>query len=183
MAYTVSCTILLLCGFEFGERLVRVSSGWHLETLMTLERNGEFPCSEFSTRFGCVHTNRVESGRVQFSPVILTKTWKRLCGLPTTAAAAVRTHQQGRVAACSIFVSQTPVIGRDGRNECTEAHFLLKDHEAIYDASHCEHRKGDELASLWTKIAEVMGVGRWSVSVFCFLLWRKRCSKQQQQQH
>jgi len=52
----------------------------------------------------------------------------------TMAAAAVRTHRQSRVqshescrvksldAACFIFVSQTPVIGRDGRNGCREAY-------------------------------------------------------------
>jgi hypothetical protein len=38
-----------------------------------------------------------ESSRVQSSPVRLTKTQQRLCGLLTMAAAAVRTHQQSRV--------------------------------------------------------------------------------------
>jgi len=48
-------------------------------------------------------------------------------------------------AACSIFVSQTLVIGRDGcylEEEMDVEKFILlvKDHEAIYDASRCEHR-------------------------------------------
>ena len=72
------------------------------------------------------------------------------------AAAAVRTYQQSRVeshescrvtsldAACSLFVSQTLVIGRDGylEEEIDVEKFILlvKDHEAIYYASRCEHR-------------------------------------------
>ena len=110
---------------------------------MTLERNDEFPYSEFSTRLGCVHTKQ---SRVQFSTVRLTKTRKWLCGLPTTAAAAAPTQQQGRVAVCFIFVSQTPVIGRDVKNGCTGAQFFVKDHKAIYDASRCEHRNRNQLA-------------------------------------
>ena len=35
---------------------------------MTLERNDEFPYSEFSRRLGCVHTNRVESSPIQSIP-------------------------------------------------------------------------------------------------------------------
>ena len=48
-------------------------------------------------------------------------------------------------AACSIFVSQTLVIRRDGC--CLEEEMdveknilLVKDHEAIYNVSRCEHR-------------------------------------------
>ena len=98
-----------------------------------------------------------ESSRVQSSPVRLTKTRQWLCGLLTMAAAAVSTHQQSRVeshescrvmrldATCSIFVSQTPVIGRDGcclekEIDVEELILLVKDHEAIYDASRREHR-------------------------------------------
>jgi len=76
------------------------------------------------------------------------------------AAAAVRTHQQSRVeshescrvrsldAACSVFVSQTLVIGRDGcyleeEMDVEKLILLVKDHEAIFDASRCEHRNRD----------------------------------------
>jgi len=76
------------------------------------------------------------------------------------AAAAVPTHQQSRVepqescrvksldAACSIFVSQTLVIGHDGcylEEEVDEEKLihLVKDHEAIYDASRWEHVDDD----------------------------------------
>ena len=85
--------------------------------------------------------------------------WQALCALLTMAAAAVRTHQQSRVksrescrvksldAACSIFVSQTLVIGRDGcyleeEMGTEKLILLLKNHEAIYDALRCEHRNG-----------------------------------------
>ena len=69
------------------------------------------------------------------------------------AAAAVSTHRQSRVesshvsldAACSIFVIQTLVIGRDGcylegEMDVEKLILLVKGHEAIYDASRCEHR-------------------------------------------
>ena len=82
-----------------------------------------------------------ESSRVQSSPVRLTKTRQWLFSLLSMAAAAVRTHQERRGesspvqsssvqsspvqsyescrvksldAACSIFVSQTLVVGRNG---------------------------------------------------------------------
>jgi len=67
------------------------------------------------------------------------------------AAKAVRTQQQSRVeshescrvkrfdAASSVFISQNPVIGRDERN-VDKIILLVKDHEAINDASRCEHR-------------------------------------------
>ena len=46
--------------------------------------------------------------------------------------------------ACSIFVSQTLVIVRDGcylkeEIDAEKLILLVKDHEAIYDASRCEH--------------------------------------------
>jgi len=70
------------------------------------------------------------------------------------AVAAVHTHQQSRVeshescrvksldAACSIFVSQTLVIGLYGcyleeEMDVEKLSLLVKDHEAIYDASRC----------------------------------------------
>jgi hypothetical protein len=37
---------------------------------------------------------------------------------------------------------------------------LVKDHEAIFDASRCEHRNRDYMASVWQKIAQKMGVGK-----------------------
>jgi len=72
----------------------------------------------------CLHTSRVESSRVE-------------------------SHESCRVksfdAACYIFVSQTQVIGRDGcyleeEMDVEKLILLVKDHEAIYDASLCEHR-------------------------------------------
>jgi rRNA pseudouridine-1189 N-methylase Emg1 (Nep1/Mra1 family) len=37
---------------------------------------------------------------------------------------------------------------------------LVKDHEAIFDASRCEHRNRDYIASVWEKIAQEMGEGK-----------------------
>jgi hypothetical protein len=37
---------------------------------------------------------------------------------------------------------------------------LVKDHEAIFDASRCEHRNRDYIASVWQKIAQEMGKGK-----------------------
>src|SRR5215470_2704557 len=37
---------------------------------------------------------------------------------------------------------------------------LVKGHQAIYDASHSEHRNRDYIASVWVKIAQEMGVGK-----------------------
>jgi hypothetical protein len=47
---------------------------------------------------------------------------------------------------------------------------LVKDHVSFYDALHCEHPNRDQLASICMKIAQEMGVGKWSTLVFCFLL-------------
>jgi len=80
----------------------------------------------------------------------------------------VEPHESCRVklldAACSIFVCQTPVIGRDGRyleEEMDEEKLILlvKDYEAILDALRCERRYRDYIASVWQKIAQEMGVG------------------------
>jgi hypothetical protein len=46
----------------------------------------------------------------------------------------------------------------------------VKEHGAIYDASHYEHRKGDYIASVWLKIAQEMGASKCRASVFCCLL-------------
>jgi hypothetical protein len=37
---------------------------------------------------------------------------------------------------------------------------LVKDHEAIFDASRCEHRNRDYIASIWQKIAQELGEGK-----------------------
>jgi hypothetical protein len=37
---------------------------------------------------------------------------------------------------------------------------LVKDHEAIFDASRCEHRNRDYIASVWQKIAQEMSEGK-----------------------
>jgi hypothetical protein len=47
---------------------------------------------------------------------------------------------------------------------------LVKDHEAICDASRGEHRNRDKVASVWQKIAQEMRVGKTSASMFYFLL-------------
>jgi len=61
----------------------------------------------------------------------------------------VESHESCRVTsldvACSIFASQTLVIGRDGccleeEMDLEKLILLVKDHEAIFDASRCEHR-------------------------------------------
>jgi len=100
---------------------------------ITFYRNISIYTSLIYSHFKGAYTP-TESSRVQSSPVRLTKTRQWLCGLRRMAAAAVRTHQQSRVesrescrvksldTACFIFVIQTPVIGRDGRNGCREAY-------------------------------------------------------------
>jgi hypothetical protein len=47
---------------------------------------------------------------------------------------------------------------------------LVKDNEAIYDASCCEHQDRDYIASVWMIIAQEMGIGKRSASMFHFLL-------------
>jgi ribulose kinase len=78
-------------------------------------------------------------------------------------------------AACSIFVSQTHVIGRDGcyleeEMDVEKLILLVKDHEANFDASRCEHRNRDYVASVSQKIAQEMGVGKTSAPMLYFLL-------------
>jgi hypothetical protein len=36
----------------------------------------------------------------------------------------------------------------------------VKDHEAIFDASCCEHRNRNYIVSVWLKIAKEMGIGK-----------------------
>jgi hypothetical protein len=43
---------------------------------------------------------------------------------------------------------------------------LVKDHEAIHDASDSYHRNRDYIASLWAKIAHEMDVGMWRALLF-----------------
>jgi hypothetical protein len=37
---------------------------------------------------------------------------------------------------------------------------LVKDHESFYNALHCEHQNCNQLANIWMKIAQEMGVGK-----------------------
>jgi hypothetical protein len=81
---------------------------------------------------GCVHTNRVESSPIQSSQIhedsaeTLWLAYNDSRGSAYTPAESsrVESHESCRVksrdAACFIFVSQTLVIGRDGRNGCRE---------------------------------------------------------------
>ena len=78
-------------------------------------------------------------------------------------------------AACSVFISQTLVIGPGGHclaeNMDIEKFILLvKDHEAIFDTSRCDHRNRDYISSVWQKITQEMGEGKMSDSMFYFLL-------------
>jgi hypothetical protein len=73
------------------------------------------------------------------------------------------------------YFRQTLVIGRDGcyleeEMDVEKLNLLVKDHEAIFDASRCEHRNRAYVASVWQKIAQEMGVGKTSASMFYFLL-------------
>jgi hypothetical protein len=54
------------------------------------------------------------------------------------------------------------VIGyyREEEMEVEKLILLVKDHEAIFDASSFEHRNRDYLASVWQKIAQEMGDGK-----------------------
>jgi hypothetical protein len=67
------------------------------------------------------------------------------------------------------------VIGRDGcyleeEMDVEKLILLEKDHEAIFDASRCEHRNRDYVASVWQKIAQEMDAGKKRASMFYFLL-------------
>jgi hypothetical protein len=102
---------------------VRHGSGVHNARLRKLPRGW------------CVRTLRVrthQQSRVESNPV-QSDSQRHGSGLLTMDTAAVHTHQQSRVtrillshmsrdAACFIFISQTPVIRRDGRNGCREAY-------------------------------------------------------------
>ena len=140
------------------------------------------------THIGCVHTNRVESSPIQSSQTHkdavvtpwLTFNGRRGSAYTPAESSRVQSHESCRVksldAACSIFVSQTLVIGRDGcyleeEMGVEKLILLVKGHEEIFDTSRCEHRNRDYAASVWQKIAqEMMGVGKTSASMFYFLL-------------
>jgi len=105
--------------------------------------------------FRTCYTNqqsRVESNPVQSdsqrrgSDSVACLKWQPLRSVQTSR---VESHESCRVmsldAACSIFVSQTQLIGHDGcyleeEMDVEKLILLVKDHEAIYDASRCEHR-------------------------------------------
>jgi len=98
---------------------------------------------------GCVHTNRFESSPIQSgqthkdAAVTLWLTYNGSRGSAYTPTESSRVKSLD--AACSIFASQTLMIGRDGCYLVEEMDVeklvrLVKDHEAIYDASRCEHR-------------------------------------------
>ena len=118
---------------------------------------------------GCVHTNRVESSPIQSSQthkdaavtLWLTFNGRRSSAYTPAESSPVQSHESCRVksldAACSIFVSQTLVIGRDGcylgeEIDVEKLILLVKDHEEIFDASRCEHRNRDYIASVGRKL-------------------------------
>ena len=96
--------------------------------------------------------SRVESNPVQSDsqrrgsgPVAYLQWQPRQCVHPSRVESSRVTRVKSLDAACSIFVSQTLVIGRDGcyleeEMNVEKLILLVKDHEAIYDASRCEHR-------------------------------------------
>jgi len=47
---------------------------------------------------------------------------------------------------------------------------LVKDHEAIFNALRCEHRNRDYITSVWLKIAQEIGEGKWSASVLTLMM-------------
>jgi hypothetical protein len=49
--------------------------------------------------------------------------------------------------------------------------YLVKDHEAIFDASRCEHRNRHYIASVWQKIAQEMGEGKEERFDILFVTW------------
>jgi ribulose kinase len=65
-----------------------------------------------------------------------------------------------------------------GRGDCCLAEnmdiekliVLVKDHEAIFDASRCDHRDRVYISSVWQKIAQEMGESKTSASMFYFLI-------------
>jgi hypothetical protein len=52
------------------------------------------------------------------------------------------------------------------RDECEKLILLVKDHQAIYDASDSDHRNRDYIVSLWAKIAQEMDVATWRALLF-----------------
>ena len=113
--------------------------------------------SSHHARSGCVPTSRVESSAIQSSQtrkdaavtLWLSYNGRRGSAHTPTVSSRIESHESCRVksldVASFIYISQTRVIGRDGC--CLEEEMgveklilLVKDHEAIYDASRCEHR-------------------------------------------
>jgi hypothetical protein len=67
------------------------------------------------------------------------------------------------------------VIGHDGcyleeETDVEKLILLVRDNEAIVDASRCVHRNRDYIASVWQKIAQERGVSKRSASIFYFSL-------------
>jgi len=107
-----------------------------------------------STVLGCVPTIRVEP-----SPVSVAKTRQRIFGLTyygcvqeCVHTSNVEYHETCRVksldAACFIFVSRDPWSSMTNVVLLWEMNVersipLVKDHQAMYDTSHCEHRNRD----------------------------------------
>ena len=137
---------------------------------------------------GCAQTSRVECSPFQSSQthkdaaVTLWLTYNDRRGnvYTRTESSPVQSHESCRVkslyAACSISVSHTPAICLTAailRNKLIWKNLIVfvKNQEEIFDASRCEHRTRDYIASVWLKIAQEMGVGKWSASVLCCLLW------------
>jgi len=129
---------------------------------------------------GCVHTNRVELSPIQSSQThkdaAVTVAYFRWSPRQCVHTSRVESWRvKSFDAACSVFVSQTLVIGRDScylekEMDVENLILLVKDHEAIFDASRCELRNRDYIANVWQKIAQEMGVGKWSASMFYLLL-------------
>jgi len=112
--------------------------------------------------YSCLQPKGAYTPRVESSPIQSSQTQKdaavtlwlsyngsRNSVYTPAESSRVASHESCRVkslnAACSIFVSQTLVIGRDGcylqeEMDVEKLILLVKGHEAIYDASRCEHR-------------------------------------------
>ena len=111
---------------------------------------------------GCVHTNKAKSSPIQSSQThkdASVTLWLTYIGSRGSAynpaessrveSSRVESHESCRAksldVACSIVVSGTLVIGRDGccleeEMDVEKLILLVKEHEAIYNASRCEHR-------------------------------------------
>ena len=152
----------------------------------------------------CTHQrSRVESNPVQSdswrcgSDSVAYLQWPPRQRVHTSRESRVESHESCWVksldASCFIFVSQTPVIRRDGKNDVEKLIVLVKDHEAIYDASRCEHR--NRFLLLWRRYSSyfydddvnknennsitnnsnnVLSVTRTSIESFYTLFWHSK---------